>query len=185
MNMRCYHLNNFYMGGIHAGIQSAHAQHELMLKYVDPQSPVVKSPFWGAQVAGYLDWARNHKTIVVLNAGMQSNLEDWRLFLLNGAVSHGYAWAPFYEAEDALNGAFTNIALVLPERIYGYAREVTRAHNLDVGHIRAVRRIHDGAECRFYNLDDGAKLVAPDGDEMHFTTFDVELMAKLSKCSLM
>lgn len=182
--MRCYHLNNFYMSGIHAGIQSAHAQHELMLKYVDPTAPVIKSPFWGGQIDGYLKWAREHKTIIVLNAGMQAQLEEWASFLLPG--SHTYAWAAFRESEEALNNALTNIALVLPERIYGYARDVTKVRGFNIGHVRNVRRIHDGAECQYLALDDGGgKLVAPDGDELSFTAFDLQLMERLSKCGLM
>lgn len=180
--MRCYHLNNFYMGTIHAGIQSAHAQHELMLKYVDPQAPIAKSPYWGLQIEGYLEWARNHKTIIVLNAGMQVNLEKWVELLSDG--SHGYAWAPFHESQEALNGALTNIALVLPERIYGYARNITKVRDMEQAR-RTVNRIDTGVECLYFNTDGGGKLCDPNGDELVFTTFELQLMSDLSKCSLM
>lgn len=182
MNMRCYHLNNFYMGGIHAGIQSAHAQHELAMKYMG--DAVVKSPHFVPAKEGYIEWATNHKTIIVLNAGMQVDLKSW-ITKLESNSFHSFAWAPFFEAEEALNGALTNIALVLPERIYGYAREVTRARNAGTQWIRKVNRIDDGVECRYYDTDEGAKLVAPDGDELTFTMFELQLMSDLSKCGLM
>lgn len=181
--MRCYHLNNFYLGGIHAGIQSAHAQHELMLKYVDPSNPTIKSPYAAPQIQTYLDWARDHKTIIVLNAGAQKELQSWVEFLT--PLTHPYAWAQFHEEEGALNGALTNVALVLPERIYNYARTVTRARDDQNSAVRIVKRFDDGAECRYYNTDAGGKLVAPDGGELLFTTFELDLMSRLSKCGLM
>lgn len=179
--MRCYHLNNFYCQNIMAGIQSAHAQHELAMKYMG--DAIVKSPHFEPAKEGYIEWATNHKTIIVLNAGMQVDLQSW-IDKLSSNSFHAFAWAPFFEDKDALNGALTNIALVLPERIYGYAREVTRARN-DTNSIRTVRRIDDGAECRYYNTDAGGKLLAPDGGELLFTTFELQLMSDLSKCSLM
>lgn len=183
MNMRCYHLNNFYLGGIHAGIQSAHAQHEMAMKYLGGAE--AKHPHFGPARDNYKEWAKNHKTIIVLNAGMQSDLVGWVELLASNSF-HEFAWAQFHEAEEALNGALTNVALVLPERIYGYAREVTKAFNTDTAHVRVVRRLEDGAECRYYNTEDGgAKLTAPDGDEMHYTAFELQLMSRLSKCGLM
>lgn len=38
--MRCYNINCFYLAGIHAGIQSGHAQKEMSLKYL------VKKELW-------------------------------------------------------------------------------------------------------------------------------------------
>lgn len=180
--MRCYHLNNFYMGGIHAGIQSAHAQHELAMKYLGEY--IAKSPHFEPAKKAYIDWATNYKTIIVLNAGMQSDLKEW-VALMQSNSMHDFAWAPFYESDEAINGALTNMALVLPERIYGYAREVSKARAMESNHIRVVRRIHDGAECRYYNTDAGGKLVAPDGDELAFTDFELQVMLRLSKCNLM
>lgn len=193
--MRCYHLNNFYLGGIHAGIQSAHAQHELMLKYVDPTAIIVKTPFHGLQAENYLEWAREHKTIIVLNAGMQAQLKEWTEFLCR--QSHSYAWAPFYEEEDALNGALTNVALVLPARIYQQAREITNGFNKPrrsdgstvlvdqpdrklvlffdgVGDYRLVRHELDASDC-----------LSQVAEQWKYNTYDIQLMARLSKCGLM
>lgn len=193
--MRCYHLNNFYLGGIHAGIQSAHAQHELMLKYVDPQAPIVKSPFHQPQADGYLEWARDHKTIVVLNAGMQEQLKEWTSFLCS--QSHSYAWAPFYEEEAALNGALTNVALVLPARIYQPARDITNGFSkpakpdggivlVDVPDRKAVLFHDGGGNYRLvrYELDASDSLCQV-AEQWKYNTYDIRLMSRLSKCSLM
>lgn len=183
MNYRCYHINNFYLSGIHAGIQSAHAQHELAMKYlVDPA--YAESVHHAPAKAGYLEWAQNHKTIIVLNGGMQSNLEEWAAFLTAGL--HPFAWAKFNEAEEALNGALTNIALVLPERIYAYSRSVPRAYEaMDTKRPLTVQRVDDGEECRLETAGNGVRLVAPDGDELVFSYYELELMTKLGQCGLM
>lgn len=184
--MRCYHINNFYMSGIHAGIQSAHAQHELMLKYMAPQVTLTEMQ---EQARGaYIEWARDHKTIIVLNGGMQGDLQKWQEFLsLSGG--HKYAWASFNEDQYALNGALTNIALVLPETIYKYARGVTRALEQNIG------------ASGFFTVD-GMLLVPNDiingwdatVDDQHveagpvtwtYSEFDIDLMAQLSRLNLM
>lgn len=184
MNYRCYHLNNMYLAAVHAGLQSAHAQHELAIKYLDSSESLAETPIHEPAKAGYLEWAKNHKTIIVLNGGMQSNLLEWETML--ASAPHPYAWASFRESEEALNGALTNIALVLPEKIYSYAKEVTRADNAPMGVCAVVRRLEDNAECRYKRISNGgAKLYAPDGDELVFSEFELDLMAKLSRCGLM
>lgn len=187
MNYRCYHINNFYLSGIHAGIQSAHAQHELAMKYLTPNGPIVKSPFHQPAIDGYVEWATNHKTIIVLNGGMQADLEKWVELL--SSTSHAHAWATFHEAPEALNGALTNIALVLPERIYGYAREVTRVLNSETFACLGeglIFRLEDNAQCTIRAVGQGgAWLEADDGDQLTFSPVEISIMEKLSKCHLM
>lgn len=108
--MRAYHICNMYLSGIHAGIQSAHCQHELAVKMVDPGTPINRFNM-------YLDWAKNHKTIILLNGGYQSNLEEF----IEAVTLTDYPWAEFRESNDALNGALTNVCVVLPEAMYGAA----------------------------------------------------------------
>lgn len=190
--MRCYHLNNFYCQNIMAGIQSAHAQHELMLKYLDPLNEEAKSPYHQPQIHSYLEWARNHKTIIVLNAGMQSDLQSWVEFL--APLTHPYAWARFHEAEEALNGALTNVAVVLPERIYAFSRQITSAIqsgrsydliNTDTTYVSLVPRA--GGE--FKLVRKSRELVTDEfvenPEEWNYTKYDIELMSRLSKCGLM
>lgn len=184
MNYRCYHINNFYLGGIHAGIQSAHAQHELAMKYLSPDAAAPKTLFNAPAAAAYVEWATNHKTIIVLNGGMQSDLRSWVGLL--STTTHPHAWAEFEEAEEALNGALTNIALVLPEYVYAYASEVTKALNAPMGVKHVLHRLEDGADCVVQKLDNGnVVLKCSDGDELLLSAVDVDIMEKLSKCRLM
>lgn len=105
--MRCYHLCNFYLSSIQQGIQSAHAQMELFNKYTyddDPQEDLL------------FDWSKNHKTMIVLNGGMLSDMVESLEFLEDD--QNEYPFAPFYESGEVLGGILTNIAIILPEKIY-------------------------------------------------------------------
>lgn len=105
--MRCYHLCNMYLSSIQQGIQSAHAQMELFNKYVcsdDPQEDML------------FDWSSNYKTMIVLNGGYLSTMENALEFF--NQYDNPYPFAPFYESKEALGGILTNIAIVLPEKIY-------------------------------------------------------------------
>lgn len=107
MKLRMYCVVNQYIAGIHAGIQSAHAMTEVFMDYPQRKTP-----------AGHLlwDWADTEKTMIVLNGGYQSSLQELceKLKPLSGT----YPWASFCEEQDALNGAMTAVAVVIPEYMY-------------------------------------------------------------------
>lgn len=107
VSYRCYHFNNFYLAGIHAGIQAAHAQHELSYKYQDSH---------GSTFRAYQDWVESHKTLILLNAGMAKDLEELVTFFQS--AENPFPWAEWRESEEALNGCITSIAMVLPNKIY-------------------------------------------------------------------
>lgn len=102
--MRAYFFQNFYLQGIHAGIQSQHTTAEMFVKYAN-QPNYNKVLF---------DWAANHKTTIVLNGGMQSDLLKIE-YLLEYSQ---FPWASFREEQDALNGALTNVGVIVPEYVY-------------------------------------------------------------------
>lgn len=105
--MRLYTFTNMYLSDIQKGIQTAHLVHELMLGKSDDSMTV--------------EWATNHKTIIVLNGGFSSNLDA----LMNVLGQTGYEVAEFTESQEALGGALTVVGVVLPEKIYAlsqYAR---------------------------------------------------------------
>lgn len=102
--MRAYFFQNFYLQGIHAGIQSQHTTAEMFVKY----------SIGSEQHSMLFDWAINHKTTIVLNGGTQSDLLAIEKLLDNCK----FPWAAFREATDALNGALTNVGVILPEYIY-------------------------------------------------------------------
>jgi len=131
--MRCYHFGNFYLSQIQQGIQSAHAQMELFVKYknIDFAQYVAENPYRSAaeypsmyerRVSKHVqlfDWAQNHKTMICLNGGMYSDLQDILKVVDND--DNPYPWASFKEDQNALAGMLTNIAIVLPEDVYDIA----------------------------------------------------------------
>lgn len=104
--MRCYHFCHYYLSGIQAGIQSAHAQMELFVKYQVPSPP--KKQLY--------HWASKHKTMICLNGGNSAQLDDTIDLLKN--PNNPYAWSVFAEDEQSLKSIITNVAIVLPEYIY-------------------------------------------------------------------
>lgn len=107
MKTRMYCVVNQYIAGIHAGIQSAHAIAEVFRDYTPAKTKAGKL---------VLEWADEDKTIIVLNGGYQSSLQSLCEKLI--PVSATYPWASFCEEKDALNGAMTAVAVVLPEYMY-------------------------------------------------------------------
>lgn len=115
MQTRLYSIVNQYISGIHAGIQTAHAMHEMFIKHPPQGSSNADELVW--------QWAVSDKTIIVLDGGYQSNLE--RIFeLMQGCRS--LPSAKFHEEQAALNGALTAVCIVLPEHMYApqYAVDV-------------------------------------------------------------
>lgn len=190
--MRCYHLNNFYLSGIHAGIQSSHAQTELAIKYLatslyigGDESVIDYMAREEVHVAArkqYVDWATKHKTMVVLNGGMMAQLLEWEELL--GRAENRLAWASFREEEGALNNALTNVCIVLPERMYVNNQIICRLLNAP------TRREIDG-----YNLEAADSLglrtltknLGSNSAEIIecYTGFELELIQKLNNCRLM
>lgn len=100
--MRLYCWGNMYLSSIQQGIQAAHVVGELSTKY--------------PRESKYLDWAFDHKTIILLNGGMNSNI----LSIINhfDTDENPYEWAFFKESDDALNGLISCVGIVVPEKVY-------------------------------------------------------------------
>lgn len=114
MNYRCYHFGNMYLSSIQQGIQSAHAQMELFVKYQKDSK----------QKDMLYEWATNHKTMICLNGGFSSDLYNIKDTFKD--IMNEYPWASFSESEEALGGTITNIAIILPERIYDTAEKIRK-----------------------------------------------------------
>lgn len=186
--MRCYHLNNSYLAAIHAGIQSAHSQHELAMKYLHPQH-VLDGFHKEAEVAiaGYLEWASNHKTIIVLDGGWHEHLVEMQAFLASN-TDHSYAWASFCESPESLNGSMTNIALVLPYHMYAFNREIASFVKLNLSSTEAT--LNDGTKITLRKLENGVAVYRNHHHDASITQycyskFDVELIVRLSQMKLM
>jgi len=105
----------YLCGSIHTGIQTVHGMHELYEKYLNCDSIMPKIS----------DWAKNHKTLILLNGGMQPQLrETIQLFTDVFELLH-LPFASFHEENDSLNGTLTTVVSVIPEEIYNYPVERT------------------------------------------------------------
>lgn len=116
MELRAYFFNNMYLSSIQAGIQSQHTTAEMFVKYL---------PFDHKCSDTLYDWAIHYKTTIVLNGGMQSELQE--ILSLLQEKNNPYPFAFFKEAEYSLNGALTNVGIILPERIYHYSKHYKKA----------------------------------------------------------
>jgi hypothetical protein len=75
-----------------------------------------------ADAAILYEWVENHKTTILLNGGMQAQLIE--ITNLLSEEENPYPWEFFTESEEALNGAVTNVSIILPEKIYMYGKWV-------------------------------------------------------------
>lgn len=106
MKTRMYFLVNQYIMGIQAGIQPGHAACELLADYWD-------EPRDNPKVKMIEQWLKKDKTFIVLDGGYQQ-----RMYEFADKIPSSIPFAYFHEEEDALNGALTAIAFVLPDHLY-------------------------------------------------------------------
>jgi len=111
--MRAYFFGNIYLSSIQQSIQGAHALTEMFLRYPNPNG----------EVDQYLwEWAKKHKTMILLNAGYSENIRN--IVKLFRKRKNPYPWAQFHEGKDALDGALTSVGIILPEHIYDCAAKI-------------------------------------------------------------
>ena len=106
--MRAYVLVHSALSGVQKGIQAAHCLVEMGRK----------------NHAVFEEWARKHKTLIVLEGGFHADLEEAVLVMEEhlGGLGERPAllpWAAFREDEETMNGMLTAVGVVVPERIYG------------------------------------------------------------------
>lgn len=137
--MRAYFFGNMYLSSIQQGIQAKHVGDEMDLKYFPMPTEVGECCFHATQQTVTLaDWKKNHKTVVLLNAGYSSTIRDIQAFMMDN--DNHYPWAVFHEGDDALDGALTGLGIILPEKIYEAARLV-RQRCTGWDRVRLVRDI--------------------------------------------
>jgi len=107
--MRAYFFGNMYLSHIQQGIQAAHVVGELFVRY-NANSPEYQ------KVEMLYEWAENHKTMILLNGGYSATIRS--LFQFLDSEDNPYPFAPFHEGQDALDGALTDVGIILPEKIY-------------------------------------------------------------------
>jgi hypothetical protein len=109
IKMRAYFFGNMYLSSIQQGIQAAHVLGEMFIKYTQPDD---------METEMLHEWAKNHKTMILLNGGYSESIRDLYEFLKSS--ENPYPFADFHEGQDALDGALTSVGIVLPEKIYGF-----------------------------------------------------------------
>lgn len=102
------------------------------------------------------DWANNHKTTIVVNGGKSGDLNGILELLQRVEVyGGGYPFAYFKETEEALNGALTNVGVILSERIFNFVKDRNKYEAMSTEHT------HD------------------------LTEIEIELAERVAKCKLM
>lgn len=109
--MRAYFYGNMYLSSIQQGIQGLHSTSEMFVKYRntynvedDKKSDMLYT------------WAEHFKTVVLLNAGYADEIR--KLIKVFGDKRNPYPWAEFYEGKDSLDGALTDVGIILPVHVY-------------------------------------------------------------------
>lgn len=117
---RAYFFSNMYLQGVHAGVQSAHTLAEMFNKYqpTDQSSGAYQIDEDTSLFYMLETWSTEDKTIIVLNGGMAGDLQN----IINtlSDEDNPYPWAYFKEDSYSLNGALTNVGIILPEKLYNY-----------------------------------------------------------------
>ena len=130
--MRFYGFGNYYLSSLQQGLQAAHAAVDLAMKC--SQNRGSDDYHWRQ----YVDWAENHKTMVLLNGGNSADLQD--LFDFLDTHENMYPYVKFHEDEVSLNGALTYVGMILPAKIYDTAARMRMCR--DHSHIAEKNEIH-------------------------------------------
>lgn len=113
LELRMYGLVPYNISPIQQAIQFGHAVVEYGLKYFKDKD--------------YQQWAKNHKTFIILNGGSTDNrserkgsLQNHRTQLILNKVKH----ALFYEPD--LNDALTAIVFLVEERVFDTKKHIDK-----------------------------------------------------------
>jgi hypothetical protein len=104
--MRYYGFGNYYLSSIQQGIQAAHCIADMFVKY--ELQPSLNCQWMLGE------WAKNHKTMVLLNGGNSDGLK----YLADHFNTTELPWARFQEDTQSLNNALTHVGIIVPELVY-------------------------------------------------------------------
>ncbi len=105
--MRGYFLTNMYLSPIQCGIQSAHCMHDMFVTYSRART------HWDFASELLWTWAKDHKTMIVLNGGTSDDLREIFDFMMQNIEEY-----PFEQfREPGIDGALTCIGVVFNERM--------------------------------------------------------------------
>jgi hypothetical protein len=105
---RAYFFGNMYLSKIQQGIQDAHVVSDLFIKY---NNKTIEQDI-------LYEWAKNHKTMVLLNGGYQSNILNIYETISSNNKNLHLPIQYFKEEEISLNSAVTSLGVIVPNFIY-------------------------------------------------------------------
>jgi len=162
------------MSSIQQGIQAAHAQTRMALKYpqmdlreiciANGRNPEPYEIKLKNTTDMYFDWAQNHETMICLSGGMDINLQEIKQLMAQ--PENTYPWAYFNEAQEAMAGMLTNVAIVLPEHIYEAAANI-RARKWNI----INNSVYEGEPY-------------PGNHKLDITDYDIRVIKLLNSCGL-
>jgi len=157
-NFRAYHFGNFYLSSIQQGIQTAHCQTNMFLKYIGGTQP--------DQLEDLLKWVKEPVTIC-LNGGANEQLEDMLNFLGSGFESkdNNFAWDFFQEDQQSLNKMITNVGVIVPSYIWDPKQYI-------------IDKFYMGDSKMEINVDDALLY------DCGYSSFNVELINRINSCGL-
>jgi len=165
--LRLYTFTNFYLSSIQQGIQPAHAAVRLMLAASVGDMPNSDLLY---------DWADNWETMICLNGGDYSGVNDLHTFFQS--TENPFPFMPFAEEIGAIGPMeiMTSVAIVLPAFIFDTAPLLRRLHRLPEN----VTYTHDKLlnEHRFAWYKNGDTIVRT------YSDWQMELMGRMNKCGL-
>lgn len=108
LELRMYGFVNYQLSGIQKGIQFAHAIVEYSIQHYTEK---------------YIDWAENHKTVILLNGGTTNDNSNHPGDINLYAAALGEMNIPiscFYEPD--LGDQLTSVAFIIDERVYDFKK---------------------------------------------------------------
>lgn len=167
-----------YLSSIQQGIQAGHVIAEMFVKY-HPECDE------NSESDTLAEWACEHKTMILLNAGYGENLHDLNAFFEGTLDMPGvtrlseeydsyspYPFSYFEESAEALDGAITCFGVILTNKIYDGMKAMRKAKRDKRSDAFLLFKNE-----RILELDD-----SPEG--IQYTKWEVELMERIGKFRL-
>lgn len=110
--MRFYGFGNYYLSSLQQGLQAGHCVGELFAQYRNDKD---KSDMT-------YEWAKNHKTMVLLNGGNSLSLQNlFEEFKVLQGMGMNLPFVKFHEDEQSLGGALTYVGMIVSSEVYELA----------------------------------------------------------------
>lgn len=111
-----FFVNANYMKEVQWGIQSSHTVADMFCQYLDDSGESVT--FQDLAFQKLIKWGRYNKTIILLNGGNHSQLNDIYEKLEHWSLALNLPRVKFKEDSVSLNEATTCVGIVIPNTVY-------------------------------------------------------------------